>query len=147
MLHQFQFNKVHSWLHRTMQSDRIQSIKQPVNTCLTWSSAIKWYQPYFSCSYSTTNKMHLLPQIIYSRKTHCMFRTVFPSIIRSSKLHVQQRCMSNSCCYQGWDGTEFHLIPDSSSCLTYTVAVHEVLSSWWWMERPSETRRAFYENR
>jgi len=43
--------------------------------------------------------MHLLSQIIYSCKTFYMFRTVFPSIIRSSKLRVQQRYMSNSCCY------------------------------------------------
>jgi len=28
-----------------------------------------------------------------------MFRTVFSSIIRSSKLRVQQRYMSNRCCY------------------------------------------------
>ena len=50
-------------------------------------------------SYSTTNKMHLLSQIIYSCKMLYMFRTVFPSIIRSSKLRIQQRYMSNSCCY------------------------------------------------
>jgi len=48
-------------------------------------------------SYSTTNKMHLLSQIIYSCKTHYMFRTVFPSIIRGPKLELQ-----------------FHLIPNSS---------------------------------
>ena len=30
--------------------------------------------------------MHLLSHIIYSCKTLCMFRMVFPSIIRSSKL-------------------------------------------------------------
>jgi hypothetical protein len=47
-------------------------------------------------SHSTTNKMHLLSQIIYSCKTLYMFRTVFPSIIRSSKLRIQQRYMSNS---------------------------------------------------
>jgi len=41
-------------------------------------------------SYSTTNKMHMLSQIIYSCKTLYMFRTVFPSIIRSSKLRIQQ---------------------------------------------------------
>jgi hypothetical protein len=51
------------------------------------------------CSYSITNKMHLLSQIIYFCKTLYMFRTVFPSIIRSSKLRIQQRYMSNSCCY------------------------------------------------
>ena len=49
-------------------------------------------------SYSKTNKMHLLSQIIYSCKMLYMFRTVFPSIIRSSKLRVQQRYMSYSCC-------------------------------------------------
>jgi hypothetical protein len=42
-------------------------------------------------SHITTNKMHLLSQIIYSCKTLYMFRTVFPSIIRSSKLRIQQR--------------------------------------------------------
>jgi len=50
-------------------------------------------------SYSTTNKMHLLSQIIYSCKTLYMFRTDFLSIIRSSKLRIEQRYMSNSCCY------------------------------------------------
>jgi hypothetical protein len=35
----------------------------------------------------------------------------------------------------------------SSSCLTYTVAVYAVLSSWWWTERPSETCSAFYKNK
>jgi hypothetical protein len=63
-------------------------------------------------SYSTTNKMHLLSQIIYSCKTLYMFRTVFPLFIKSSKLRIQQRYMSNSCCY-----------------LPYTVAVYAVLSS------------------
>ena len=52
------------------------------------------------CSYSTTNKMHLLSRIIYSCKTLYMFQMVFPSIIRSSKLRIQQRYMSNSCYMQ-----------------------------------------------
>jgi len=43
--------------------------------------------------------MNLLSQIIYSCKMLYMFRTVFLSIVRSSKLHIQQRYMSNSCCY------------------------------------------------
>ena len=50
-------------------------------------------------SYTTTNKMYLLSQIIYSCKTLYVFRTVFPSIIRSSKLRIQQQYMSNRCCY------------------------------------------------
>jgi hypothetical protein len=39
-------------------------------------------------SHSPANKMHPLYQIIYSRKTLYMFRTVFSSIIRSSKLRI-----------------------------------------------------------
>ena len=70
-------------------------------------------------SYSTTNKMHLLSQIIYSCKTLCMFWTGFPSIIRSSKLHIQQQYMSNSCCYLLLLGMRWN-------------AVYAVLSSWWW---------------
>jgi len=35
--------------------------------------------------------MHLLSQIIYSCKTLYVFRTVFPSVIRSSKLCIQQQ--------------------------------------------------------
>ena len=50
-------------------------------------------------SYSTTNKMHLLSQIIYSCTTVYMFRTVFPSITRNSKLRIQQWYTPNSRCY------------------------------------------------
>jgi len=84
--------------------------------------------------------MHLLSQIIYSRKTLYIFRTVFPSITRSSKLRIQQRYMSNRCCY-------LLLAAGSSSSLTYTVAVYAVLSSWRWAGRPSERCRAFYKNK
>jgi len=56
-------------------------------------------------------KMHLLSQIIYSCKTLYMFRTFFPSIIRSSKLRIQQWYMSNSCCYQLLLGMRWNCIP------------------------------------
>jgi len=36
-----------------------------------------------------TNKMHLFLKLFILVKTLYMFRTVFPSIIRSSKLHIQ----------------------------------------------------------
>ena len=62
-------------------------------------------------SYSTTNKMHLLSQIIYFCKTLYMFRTVFPSIIRSSKLRIQQRYMSNSCCYLLLSRMRWNFVP------------------------------------
>jgi hypothetical protein len=74
-------------------------------------------------SYSTTNKLYLLSQIIYSCKTLYMFLMVFPSIIRSSKLHIQQRYMSNSWCYLLLSGIRWSFISSlrgagSSSCLT-----------------------------
>ena len=62
--------------------------------------------------YSTTNKMHLLSQIIYSCKTLYMFRTVFSSIVRNSKLCIQQRYMSpNSCCYLLLSGMRWNAVP------------------------------------
>jgi hypothetical protein len=78
-------------------------------------------------SYSTTNKMHPLSQIIYYCKTLYVFWTVLLSIIRSRKLRIQQRYVSTAAAIG--DQMEFHLIPDSSSCLRYTVAVYGVLSS------------------
>jgi len=53
---------------------------------------------YDEYSYSTTNKMRLLCQIIYSCTTLYMFRSFRPSSA-AQKLHIQQRYMSNSCCY------------------------------------------------
>jgi hypothetical protein len=80
-------------------------------------------------SHSTTSKMNLLSQIIYSCKTFYIFRTIFPSIITSSKLRLQQWYMSNSCCYLLLSGMRSLIAAGSSSCLTYTVVVGAVLSS------------------
>ena len=102
-------------------------------------------------SNSTTNEMHLLSQIIYSFKTFYMFRTVFPSIIRTSKLRIHQLYMSNRTCYllllgMRWSSISTPIAAGSSSCLTYTVTVYAVLSSWSWTERRSETCREFCKN-
>ena len=43
------------------------------------------------CSYSKTNQMHQCIKLFYFGMTLYMFRTVFPSIIRSSRLCIQQR--------------------------------------------------------
>jgi len=81
-------------------------------------------------SYSTTNKMHLLSQIIYSCKSLYMFRTVFPFIIRSSKLRIQQRYMSNSCCcYRGWDGISQIIYSSKSLYMFQTVFPFIIRSS------------------
>ena len=94
----------------------------------------------YSCS--TTNKMHLLSQIIYSCKTLCMFRRSFVhhqelKTACTATVYVKQMLLPAAI------GDEMELCSisspaatGSSSCLTYTVAVYAVLSSWWWMERP-----------
>jgi hypothetical protein len=93
--------------------------------------------------------MHLLLQMIYYCKTLCVFRSFRPSSGAQNCLYSNGICQTAAatCCYQGWDGTAVHLIPHSSSCLTYTIAVYAVLSSRWWTERPSKTHRAFYKNK
>ena len=42
--------------------------------------------------------MHQCIKFIYFRMTLYMFRTVFPSIIRSSRLYIEQQAMSNRYC-------------------------------------------------
>ena len=65
-----------------------------------------------------------------------MFRTVFPSIIRSLRLYIQH---------------QFHLVPaskQSAESVWHTPdAVCIVLDSWWWTERPSETCRVLLQNK
>ena len=79
-----------------------------------------------------TNISHLL----YLGVTLYMFRTVFPPIIRSSRLYIQQPnrywCLlaSNQTAVSVW-----HTL----------VAVCTVLNCWWWAERPSETCRVLLQ--
>jgi len=54
--------------------------------------------------------MHPLYQIIYYCKTLYMLRTVFPSIMRSSKLRIQQWYISNSCCYLLLSGMRWNAV-------------------------------------
>ena len=62
-----------------------------------------------------------------------MFRTVFPSIIRSSRLYYSNRYMSNRYCC---------LLASKQATVSVwhiPAAVCTVLNSWWWTEKPSET--------
>jgi len=84
-------------------------------------------------------------QFIYFCQTLYMFQTVFPSIIRSSKLHIQRQVFVRPL-----------LLPAASldgqqqvAVLVWQIpnTVRAVLSSWWWTENPSETCRASYRNK
>ena len=91
--------------------------------------------------YSKTNQMHQCIKLFCFGMTPCMFRTVFPSIIRSSRLYIQQQAYVKqillSVCERVWDGHFWHM----------PVAVCTVLNSWWWTERPSEIYRVSFQNK
>jgi hypothetical protein len=75
-----------------LQSPVTSSLLGPATCHQTPSAYIPpsmWETKFHTHSYSTSNRMHLLSQIIYSCKTLYMFRTVLPYIIRSSKLRIQ----------------------------------------------------------
>ena len=72
---------------------------------------------------------------------HYTFRTVFPSIIRSSRLYIKQQAFVK----------HVQLGPASKQTAVpvwhMSVAVCSVLKSWWWTERPSQTRRVSFQNK
>ena len=83
---------------------------------------------------------------IYFCKTFYMFQTGFPSIIRSSKLQIQRQVFVRPLLVlpaASLDGME------QVAVLVWQIpdAVCVVLSSWWWMEKPSGTCRASYRNK
>ena len=82
--------------------------------------------------------MHQCIELFYLGMTLYMFQTVFPSIIRSSRLYIQ---LSNRYC---------SLLASKQTTVSVwqmPVAVCTVLNSWWWTERPSETCTASFQNK
>ena len=86
--------------------------------------------------YSKTNQMHNF--WVYWISLY-VFRTVFPSIIRSSRLYIQHQVYVIQVSWLLASGHEmertvWHMLD----------AVCTVLNSWWWMERQSETCRVIF---
>ena len=90
--------------------------------------------------YSKTNQMHQCIKLFYFGMTLYMFRTVFPFIIRRSRLYIQQQAYVRFCCLLTSKQTVI-------SVWQMPVAVCTVLNSWWWMERPSETCTVSFQNK
>jgi hypothetical protein len=99
----------------------------------------------------TTSNVH---QLNFSKRilSLYMFRMVFPSIIRSSRLYTQHQVYIIQVSWLLASGHEmelwFHLVPASKQ-LTVSVwhipfAVCTVLNYWWWTERPSEKCRVIF---
>jgi hypothetical protein len=80
--------------------------------------------------YSETNQMHQCIKLFYFGMTLYMFRSVFPSIIRSSRLYIQQQASVKQILLSA-----YWRVPASKQT---AVSVCTVLNSWWWTERPSE---------
>jgi len=62
----------------------------PSSSCLNFFLAMDHSRRESLLSWSTTNKTNLSQFIYFSKKLY-MFQTVFPSIIRNSKLHIQRQ--------------------------------------------------------
>jgi len=84
--------------------------------------------------YSKTNWMHQYIKLFYFGMTLYMFRTVFPSTIRSSRLYIKATGICQT------DIAEYLF----DKCL---LLLCTVLNSWWWTERPSETCRVSFQNK
>ena len=81
-----------------------------------------------------------VPNLFYFGTTLYMFRTVFPSIIRSSRLYIQQQAYVKQILLSVSKQT-------SVSVWHMPVAVCTVLNSWWWTERASETCSVSFQNK
>jgi len=77
-------------------------------------------------------------QCIYFCKTLYLFQTAFPSVIRSSNLHIQSQVFVRPLLLPAASRQAVWQIPDP---------VCAVLSSWWWTGKPSETCRASCRNK
>ena len=89
--------------------------------------------------YSKTNQMHNNSNLFYYGTTLYMFRTVFPSIIRSLRLYIQHHTIQ----------VPWLLASKQPQNLLWHIpdAVCTVLDSWWWTERPSKTCRVLFQNK
>jgi len=70
--------------------------------------------------------------LFYFEMTLYMFRTVFPSIIKSSRLYIQQQAFVRQTAVFVWQ---------------MPVAICTVLYSWCWTENQSETCRTSFQNK
>jgi hypothetical protein len=103
------------------------------------------------CTYfsSKTNQTHQFLTFIYFVLTLYMLQTVFPSIIRSSRLYIQQLAYVRYCYLLA----SVHLVPASKQIavsvwhMLMLVTVCTGLNSWWWTERPSQACTVLRQNK
>jgi len=80
--------------------------------------------------------------LFYFGMTLYTFRTVFPSVIRSSKLYIQQQAFFKQILLSAC----FKTVHRAKGVWQIPVAVCKILNSWW-TETPSETCRVSFQNK
>ena len=85
--------------------------------------------------------------LFYFGMTFYMFRTVFPSIIGSSRLYIQQQTDTADCLLASSQQYLFASKQTAVSVWHMPVVVCTILNSWWWTEKPSETWRVSFQNK
>jgi hypothetical protein len=109
----------------------------------------------FICSCSTSislkcnQKDATFSRSIYFYKLLYMFQAVPLPIIRSTKLYIQRRVVSNQycCLLLSWMRWNSMIAAGSSIGSALPDAVCTVLCSWWWVEKLPGTCRAIYRNK
>ena len=94
--------------------------------------------------YSKINQMHSISNLFHFGTTLYMFLTVSPSIIRSLRLYSYIQHLAYAIQVL-WLVTSKQ--PQNLFYICLILCVRVLLDSWWWTERPSETRRVLFQNK
>ena len=135
------YSKIHKFAATQRDGSYRKKNKILIQRFCCWEMSIKLW-----CSSNETKYISIVKptrctnvsNLFYFGMTLYMFRTVFPSIISSSRLYIQ---LSNRyCCLLGSEQS-------AVSVWHMPVAVCTDLNCWWWTERPSETCRLSFQNK
>ena len=113
----------------------------------TLKQTINWFDVHRAVHLNTISvakptRCTSVSNLFYFGMTLCMFRRVFPSIIRSSRLYIQQQAYVKQILLAACSSKQ-----TAVSVWQMSVAVCTVLNSWWWTERPSETCTVSFQNK
>jgi hypothetical protein len=94
------------------------------------------------CSYTKNQQDASVSQNIYFCKTLYMFRAVFPSTIRSSRLHIQQQAYVKQMLLPAASGNGMELISTSFPLAAYGDAALSRTTTFEWHKRFREGRES-----